>query len=104
MKITRRQITAVLSAMGVSFLTIGCQPKETSLADRADGRHPEDFPELAIDVFQPMDGGIKLSPEEIKGRNTNHCRQHRRATSQAQCDQDYRQHKQHGDIDQMQMV
>jgi hypothetical protein len=38
--------------------------------DDAGGRKPEDFPELAEDVFQPMDGGIKLSPEEIKGRNT----------------------------------
>ena len=34
------------------------------------GRKPEDFPEIAEDVFQPMDGGINLSPEEIKGRNT----------------------------------
>ncbi len=41
-----------------------------SLDDKAEGRKPEDFPELADDVFQPMDGGIALSKEEIKGRNT----------------------------------
>jgi hypothetical protein len=38
--------------------------------DDAGGRKPEDFPELAADVFQPMDGGIQLNPDEIKGRNT----------------------------------
>ncbi len=30
----------------------------------------KDFPELAVDVFKPMDGAIKLTPDEIKGRNT----------------------------------
>src|SRR5207244_4059918 len=38
--------------------------------DLAEGRKPEDFPELALDVFQPMDGGIKLDANEIKGRNS----------------------------------
>lgn len=41
-----------------------------SIVDDAGGRTEADFPELAIDVFQPMDGGIQLSPDEIKGRNT----------------------------------
>ncbi|MBS0264978.1 MAG: hypothetical protein JSS02_23800, partial [Planctomycetes bacterium] len=44
--------------------------EKTSLDDRAGGRTPADFPELALDVFQPLDGGIDLTPEEIKGRNT----------------------------------
>ena len=38
--------------------------------DDAGGRKPEDLPELAADVFKPMDGGIELSADEIKGRNT----------------------------------
>lgn len=38
--------------------------------DDAGGRTPADFPELAEDVFAPMDDGVKLSAEEIKGRNT----------------------------------
>ena len=38
--------------------------------DDAGGRKPEDLPEIADDVFKPMDGGIDLSPDEIKGRNT----------------------------------
>lgn len=54
----------------------GCKPKGPatasgdSLADDADGRKPEDFPELAADVFKKMDGDIKLTEDEIKGRNT----------------------------------
>ena len=47
----------------------GCK-HELSLVDDAGGRTPADFPELAEDVFKPMDGGIALTPEEIKGRNT----------------------------------
>ena len=38
--------------------------------DDAGGRKPEDFPELAADVFKKMDGAIELKTEEIKGRNT----------------------------------
>jgi len=33
-------------------------------------RKPEDFPELAVDVFAGMDRGAELGPDEIKGRNT----------------------------------
>ncbi|HEY4989442.1 MAG TPA: hypothetical protein VII09_06525 [Opitutaceae bacterium] len=43
---------------------------EVSMVDDGGGRTTDDFPELAVDVFQPMDGGIQLSPEAIKGRNT----------------------------------
>ena len=52
------------------MLISGCARKKNSLIDDAGGRKPEDFPELAADVFKPMDGGIQLSPDEIKGRNT----------------------------------
>ena len=48
----------------------GGQQTARSLEDDAGGRKPEDFPELADDVFQPMDGGIQLTADEIKGRNT----------------------------------
>lgn len=40
-----------------------------SIVDNGGGRKPEDFPQLATDVFKPMDGGIALSADEIKGRN-----------------------------------
>jgi hypothetical protein len=48
----------------------GCYPPHTSLTDDGGGRKPGDFPELAVDVFHPLDGGIALSEDEIKGRNT----------------------------------
>jgi hypothetical protein len=47
-----------------------CKQENVSSVDDAGGRKPEDLAEITEDVFQPMDGGIKLSPEEIKGRNT----------------------------------
>lgn len=51
-------------------LICGCRGNRDSLADDAEGRKPADFPELAVDVFQPLDGGIALTEDEIKGRNT----------------------------------
>src|SRR5262245_14779089 len=54
------------------LLSTGCKPKSlpVSLVDDGGGRKPEDFPELADDVFKPMDGGIALTGDEVKGRNT----------------------------------
>lgn len=66
-------------ALGVSGLLLvlllpGCKKKPfittDTLEDKADGRPPEGFPELAIDVFQGMDAGAELGEAEIKGRNT----------------------------------
>jgi hypothetical protein len=34
------------------------------------GMTTADFPQITSDIFQPMDGGIKLEPNEIMGRNT----------------------------------
>src|SRR5499426_423459 len=56
--------------IALSLASAGCRGKANSLADPAGGRNPEDLPELAFDVFKPMDGGIALEPDEIKGRNT----------------------------------
>ncbi len=53
----------------VGLANFGCNRK-SSLTDDAGGRKPEDFPELALDVFKPMDGGVDLTPDEIKGRNS----------------------------------
>ncbi len=65
--LARAGLTLLIS---VSLGNSGCKQGNVSLVDDAGGRKPEDLPEIAEDVFQPMDGGIKLSPEEIKGRNT----------------------------------
>jgi hypothetical protein len=69
MKISAEQFFALALAGCVLTLT-GCQKSETSLVDDGGGRTPEQFPELAVDVFPSMDGGITLTPEQIKGRNT----------------------------------
>ena len=70
MKVSWSFSTGLLPLALAAGLT-GCRSgQEASLRDDAGGRKPEDFPELAIDVFKPLDGGIDLSPDEIKGRNT----------------------------------
>lgn len=62
-------IASIVVLAAIGFATLSCK-KDTSLLDDADGRKPEDFPELAEDVFKAMDGGIQLTSDEIKGRNT----------------------------------
>ncbi len=50
---------------------VGCTAHNSvSLKDDGGGRTKEEFPELTVDVFKSMDGGIDLSADEIKGRNT----------------------------------
>lgn len=44
--------------------------EKPSLVDDGGGRKSGDFPEIAADVFKPMDGGMDLKIDEIKGRNT----------------------------------
>jgi hypothetical protein len=73
MSITPVRWNFVLIAVALVALTLhsGCSKNKTvSLVDDGGGRKPEDFPELAADVFKPMDGGIALTDDEIKGRNT----------------------------------
>ncbi|MEP6662507.1 MAG: hypothetical protein ABJC04_02480 [Verrucomicrobiota bacterium] len=62
---------AAISAASISLVAMGCHSlSHLSLKDDAGGRSPADFPELAENVFRPMDGGIDLNADEIKGRNT----------------------------------
>ena len=63
-------VFAGLFLAAVILAVMGCRKKVDSLLDDGGGRRPEDFPEIALDIFKPMDGGIELSPDEIKGRNT----------------------------------
>ncbi len=58
-------LTVISAAAG---LLAGCSPQPPD--DNGGGRVAADFPELSLDVFSKMDGGVKLAPEEIKGRNT----------------------------------
>lgn len=47
----------------------GPQPGEVLDEARLAGRDAKSFPHAAEDYFHDMDGGIALTPEEIKGRN-----------------------------------
>jgi len=47
-----------------------CGKNEPIDEAKAAGKSTADFPQITADIFQPMDGGIHLSPEEIMGRNT----------------------------------
>ena len=74
MKTTLKLLTGAAALAAFGFLETGCDKKPkvdaASLRDDGGGRTVKDFPEIAADVFKPMDGGIALSPEAIKGRNT----------------------------------
>ncbi|WP_454063649.1 hypothetical protein [Candidatus Nitrospira salsa] len=50
----------------------GCSLFRTAAQDEAkrQGKTAADFPETAVDVFHDMDGGLALTPDEVKGRNT----------------------------------
>lgn len=65
-----RTIALIFLVVALSaIINVGCTHKD-SLTDDGNGRKEDDFPELAEDVFKPMDGGLTLSQDEIKGRNT----------------------------------
>jgi hypothetical protein len=51
------------------LLTASCQKNEPVDEAKAAGKTTADFPQITADIFQPMDGGIALSTEEIMGRN-----------------------------------
>jgi hypothetical protein len=63
---------AMAEIYGLTVLSIslgGCSKKNIVDEAKASGKTPSDFPQVTADVFQPMDGGIRLSPAEIMGRN-----------------------------------
>jgi len=61
-----------LALLGIVGFTLACNrsPDYPSDDAKAAGMTAADFPEASADVFQPMDGGIQLTEDEIKGRNT----------------------------------
>ena len=67
-----RSLGAALVGLCVAALTIVSWRQEPHPPDeaKAEGYSAADFPEVAADLFQPMDGGIALSADEIKGRNS----------------------------------
>jgi hypothetical protein len=69
MKIPRAAISASRHVLFVLAL-VACEKREPIDEAKAEGKTTADFPQITADVFNPMDGGIDLSPEEIMGRNT----------------------------------
>jgi hypothetical protein len=60
-----------LTLLSVAILLLaGCTRKDAVDEATAAGKSLADFPETRADPFQPMDGGITLTPDEIAGRNT----------------------------------
>lgn len=66
-----RELTlASLLLAATAALATGCASKEAIDEATAAGKTVADFPETRVDLFQPMDRGIALTPDEIAGRNT----------------------------------
>lgn len=66
----RNVYTALSVLAAVALASGGCKRHNTPAFVSPAGLKPSSFPELAMDVFKLMDGGIALSEDEIKGRNT----------------------------------
>src|SRR5262245_37796580 len=56
-------------ALALLLFVAGCRKPPEDEAKLA-GLTTADFPQITADIFQPMDGGIKLAPNEVMGRNT----------------------------------
>src|SRR5688572_23615092 len=70
MEKTVHRWTVLASGLIAFNLLTACGGPKVSVVDDGGGRRPEDFPEITADVYKPLDGGIALGPDEIKGRNT----------------------------------
>src|SRR5260370_16605827 len=65
-------ISTLLTALVCTLLSsCGRHPQSGNVLDEARiaGRSAASFPQAADDYFHDMDGGLALTPEEIKGRN-----------------------------------
>ncbi len=66
----RKALRSIGCLLGV-LVAAGCGIRRRAApADDAGGRSPGDFPELGLNVFAPMDGGLALTDDEVRGRNT----------------------------------
>jgi len=68
-KFSKFATVAIYMLTAISFMFPACSRK--GIVDEAKhlGMKPSDFPQVTANVFESMDGGIQLSPEEIMGRN-----------------------------------
>ena len=63
-------LSVVLIVLGVALVSCGRDTGPAQDEAKLAGKTPADFPEAAEDYFRDMDGGIALTEEEVKGRNT----------------------------------
>ncbi|MGH7470852.1 MAG: c-type cytochrome [Longimicrobiales bacterium] len=61
-------ILFVALSMGGALTVL--RPRAVPFDSNPDRLRASDLAEVAVDLFQPMDGGVALSENEIKGRNT----------------------------------
>ena len=59
-----------LGALALLSCALGSCRKTPEDEAKLAGLTTADFPQITADVFQPMDGGVALTPDEIMGRNT----------------------------------
>jgi hypothetical protein len=69
------RISLAIAMLVVSVWSLAASGCGTALGPAMDapkkaGLAPADFPEVAVDLFSGMDGGVELTTDEIKGRNT----------------------------------
>ncbi len=75
-RLLQRQVNLFVAFLRLSFAVSLALPlnacHKSPIEDEAKKARltPDRFPEVTADVFNPMDGGIPLSAQEIKGRNT----------------------------------
>ncbi len=67
-KLLRGSERSLILAVTSLLLVASCSKKPEDEAKLA-GLTTADFPQITTDVFQPMDAGVALGPEEIMGRN-----------------------------------
>jgi cytochrome c5 len=62
----------ILAVILCAAALAACSRQQPAVVDaaKAAGKTAADFPQSAADYFKDMDGGIALTPDEVKGRNT----------------------------------
>ena len=65
-----RYLTLASLLLATATVAAACASKEAVDEATAAAKTVADFPETRVDLFQPMDRGIALTPDEIAGRNT----------------------------------
>ena len=72
MKGCSNTLLVIVAVLGLASLTAACDGGTTHRFDDAKKARmtPADFPEATADVFKAMDGGLELTEDEVKGRNT----------------------------------